>query len=133
MIICNLSKGVYNYTEFFIGEKMNDCLFCKFVSHEFKTEIIFENESILAFNDINPQAPTHILIIPKKHISSINELKKEDKNIMGELLFAAKEIAKKYHLETYRLVINTGEDAGQSVFHIHLHLMSGRKFTWPAG
>ena len=112
---------------------MSDCLFCKFVSKEFETKIVFENDKILAFNDISPQAPVHILIIPKKHICSVNELTIDDKDIMGELLFAAKEIAKQENLETYRLVINTGEDAGQSVFHIHLHLMSGRSFTWPAG
>jgi len=112
---------------------MSDCLFCKFVNREFETKIVFENEHILAFNDISPQAPTHILIIPKKHISSINELSLDDKDIMGELMLAAKEIAKSLNLDSYRLVINTGESAGQSVFHIHLHLMSGRDFTWPAG
>ena len=112
---------------------MTDCLFCKFVSKEFETKIVFENEYVLAFNDISPQAPTHILIIPKKHISSLNELTINDKNIMGELLLSIKTIAKELNLESYRTVINTGEDSGQSVFHIHLHLMSGRKFTWPAG
>ena len=112
---------------------MTDCLFCKFVSKEFETKIVFENEYVLAFNDISPQAPTHILIIPKKHISSLNDLSLDDKDLMGELLLATKTIAKKLNLESYRTVINTGEDSGQSVFHIHLHLMSGRKFTWPAG
>jgi histidine triad (HIT) family protein len=112
---------------------MTDCLFCKFVSKEFETKIVYENEFVLAFNDINPQAPTHILVIPKKHISSLNEQVIDDKIIMGELLFAIKSIAEKLNLETYRTVINTGEDAGQSVFHIHAHIMAGRKFNWPAG
>jgi len=112
---------------------MSDCLFCKFVTKEFETKIVYENDFVLAFNDIAPQAPTHILIIPKKHISSLSEQVENDKNIMGELFFAVKTIAEKLDLKTYRTVINTGEDAGQSVFHIHLHLMSGRKFTWPAG
>jgi len=112
---------------------MSDCLFCKFVSKEFETKIVYENDFVMAFNDIDPQAPTHILIIPKKHISSLNEQTKEDKNIMGELLFAVKTIAEQLNLKSYRTVINTGEEAGQSVFHIHIHLMAGRKFTWPAG
>ncbi len=112
---------------------MSNCLFCKFVSKEFETKIIYENDFVMAFNDIDPQAPTHILIIPKKHISSLNEQTKEDKNTMGELLFAVKTIAEQLNLKSYRTVINTGKEAGQSVFHIHIHLMAGRKFTWPAG
>lgn len=112
---------------------MNDCLFCKFVSGEFKTDIIFENSNVLAFNDISPQAPYHILIIPKKHIASISELSKDDSFLIGELYLAAQEIAKKLDFNDYRLVINNGAGAGQSVFHIHLHLMAGREFSWPAG
>jgi len=112
---------------------MTDCLFCKFVNRELETKIIYENDFVLAFNDINPQAPTHILVIPKKHISSLKDQTTEDKQIMGELMFAVKEIADKLNLNSYRTVINTGKDAGQSVFHIHVHLMAGRKFSWPAG
>lgn len=112
---------------------MTSCLFCKFVNKGFETEIVYENDFVLAFNDINPQAPTHILIIPKKHISSLNEQTNNDKLLMGELMFAVKTIAKQLNLETYRTVINTGENAGQSVFHIHVHLMAGRPFSWPAG
>ncbi len=110
-----------------------DCLFCKFISKEFQTDIVYENDFVLAFNDIAPQAPHHILIIPKKHIASISKLEKKDSFLMGELYLAAQEIAKSLNLEDYRLVINNGEGAGQSVFHIHLHLMAGREFSWPAG
>jgi histidine triad (HIT) family protein len=110
-----------------------DCLFCKFISKEFKTDIIYENDFVLAFNDIAPQAPHHILIVPKKHIASISKLEKTDSSFMGELYLAAQEIAKSLNVEDYRLVINNGRGAGQSVFHIHLHLMAGREFTWPAG
>ena len=112
---------------------MSDCLFCKFVSKEFKVDPVYENKHILAFNDISPQAPHHILIIPKKHIASISDLQKEDSYLMGELYLGAQEIAKKLNITDYRLVINNGSKAGQSVFHIHLHLMAGREFSWPAG
>ncbi len=112
---------------------MSDCLFCKFVNKEFETKIVYENDFVLAFNDIDPQAPIHILIIPKKHISSLNEQTNKDKLLMGELMLAVKTIAQQLNLESYRTVINTGKDAGQSVFHIHVHLMAGRPFSWPAG
>lgn len=113
---------------------MNDCLFCKFISGEIKPDIVYEDEHVLAFRDIAPQAPTHILIIPKKHITSIAELQQEDTQLVGYLFEVAKKIAQTEQLKNgYRLVINVGEEGGQTVPHIHLHLMGGRSFGWPAG
>ncbi len=113
---------------------MSGCIFCKIVKGEIKSDIIFENDKIIAFKDLNPQAPIHILIIPKKHISRIENLEKEDSSLMGNLIFSAKEIADKLDIKNgYRLVFNNGANGGQEVEHIHLHLLAGRKFTWPAG
>ena len=113
---------------------MTNCIFCKIINGEIKSDIIFENDKIIAFKDLNPQAPIHILIVPKKHIPRIENLKKEDNLLMGELVFAAKQIADKLNVKNgYRLVFNNGSNAGQGVEHIHLHLLAGRKFTWPAG
>lgn len=114
---------------------MDDCLFCKIIKGEIKSTKVFENETVFAFEDINPKAPVHILIVPKRHIASLNEITSEDKEILGEILLAAKNIAKEKNIEKsgYRTVFNTGPDAGQAVFHIHLHLLGGRKFSWPAG
>jgi len=107
---------------------MSDCIFCKIINKEIPSKFIFESENIVAFNDIHPQAPTHILILPKKHIATINDMEKEDINLIGELFFTAKQIAKEKGISSYRLAINVGEEAGQSVFHIHLHLLAGKKF-----
>lgn len=106
---------------------MSDCIFCKIINKEIPSKFIFESENIIAFNDIHPQAPTHILILPKKHIETINDMEKEDINLIGELFYTAKQIAKEKGISSYRLAINVGEDAGQSVFHIHLHLLAGKK------
>jgi len=116
-------------------DKMNDCLFCKFVSGEFKTDVVYENDDVLAFNDINPQAPTHVLIIPKKHIATINDLQPEDEALVGKLYSAVKHIAKANDFadEGYRVVMNCNAAAGQTVFHIHLHLLAGRQLSWPPG
>ncbi len=110
---------------------MNDCIFCKIANKEIPTKIVYENEKIIAFNDLNPQAPSHILVIPKKHYSSLNEV--EEKEILSELLFSVKEITKEKKIKDYRTVINTGKEAGQAVFHIHLHILSGREMLWPPG
>ena len=114
---------------------MTDCLFCKMASGEIKPDIVFEDDDVLAFRDINPQAPTHVLIIPKKHIASINDIQSEDEALVGKLYKAAKTIAKQegFSEKGYRVVMNCGEDAGQTVFHIHLHLLGGRQLTWPPG
>ena len=114
---------------------MTDCLFCKMASGDIKPDIVFEDDDVLAFHDINPQAPTHVLIIPKKHIASINDIQSEDEVLVGKLYKVAKKIAKQESFADsgYRVVMNCGEDAGQTVFHIHLHLLGGRKLTWPPG
>ena len=114
---------------------MNDCIFCKIVDKEIPVEIVYENEEIMAFNDINPQAPVHILIIPKKHIPTLNNIIAEQKKLIGEILFVAQKIAREKGIAErgYRTVFNCNTDAGQDVFHIHLHLLGGRKMTWPPG
>ena len=110
-------------------------LFTKIINKEIPAEIIYEDNDVLAFNDINPQAPVHVLIIPKKEIKTINDIKVEDKEILGKIFLVAKKIAKKLNIEKtgYRTVFNCNEDGGQSVYHIHLHLLGGRKLNWPPG
>lgn len=110
---------------------MSDCIFCKIANRQIPTEFVYENEHIVAFNDINPAAPVHILVIPKRHVESLREL--EDKDLMAELLDGARTVAKKLGITDYRTVINTGKEAGQEVFHIHLHVISGRPLKWPPG
>ncbi len=112
-----------------------DCLFCKMVAGEFQPDTVYEDDDVLAFRDINPQAPTHVLIIPKRHISTINDLQPEDTELVGKLYLVAAKIAKieGFAEDGYRVVMNCNEAGGQSVFHIHLHLLGGRNFTWPAG
>jgi histidine triad (HIT) family protein len=114
---------------------MSDCLFCKIINREISADIVYEDDDILAFSDINPQAPQHILIIPKKHIAKASDLEEEESYIMSKMLIAANRIAKEKDLleNGYRIVLNCGKDAGQEIFHIHLHLLGGRKFTWPPG
>jgi len=114
---------------------MSDCLFCRFVRKEIPTRVVFENNSCLAFEDINPKAPVHVLIIPKKHIGGMGDMTPEDEATLGHLALVGRQIAqeKKVDQSGYRLVINTGPDAGQSVFHIHVHLLGGRPMSWPPG
>lgn len=108
-----------------------DCIFCKIANKEIPTNLIYEDENVVAFNDLNPQAPVHFLVIPKKHYASMNEVKNEE--AFGHLFSAVPKIADKLGIKEYRTVVNTGESAGQTVFHIHVHVMAGRNFTWPAG
>jgi len=111
-----------------------ECLFCKIINKEIPSEIVWEDNIVLAFKDINPQAPHHILIIPKKHISSISEITETDEKIIGYMFNVAKKISEKLNIKDgYRLVINNGKKAGQEVFHLHLHLLGGREFSWPPG
>lgn len=114
---------------------MSDCLFCKIVSGEIPCDKLYENDKLIAFRDIDPKAPTHILVIPKKHIRSINELDISDQNLAGEILLTAKEIAKIENIESsgYRTIFNTNSDGGQTVYHIHMHVMGGRQLHWPPG
>ena len=110
-------------------------IFTKIINKEIPSDIIFENDKVIAFSDINPAAPIHILIIPKKEIPTINDITDDDKEIIGELFIAAKEIAKECKISKsgYRLIFNCNEDAGQTVRHIHMHLLGGRKLEWPPG
>ena len=114
---------------------MNDCLFCKMISGEIPCDIVYEDESVFAFRDIDPKAPTHILLIPRKHIRSINELGESERNLAGELLLTAKKIAKDEGIDKsgFRTIFNTNSDGGQTVFHIHMHILGGRKMAWPPG
>ncbi|HIB34131.1 MAG TPA: histidine triad nucleotide-binding protein [Candidatus Marinimicrobia bacterium] len=114
---------------------MNECLFCKMVSGDIPCEKVYENELILSFRDIDPKAPTHILIIPKKHIETLNEINENDQDLLGELLLTAKKIAKDEGIDAsgYRTVFNCNADGGQTVFHIHMHLLGGRLMAWPPG
>jgi histidine triad (HIT) family protein len=112
-----------------------DCLFCKILNGDIPADIIYESDSAIAFRDVNPQAPTHVLVIPRKHVATINDLNEEDQEIVGSLYLAAKDIARAEGLsdEGYRAVMNCNEGAGQSVFHIHLHVLGGRALSWPPG
>lgn len=114
---------------------MSDCLFCKMVRGEIKPDVVYEDEYVLAFRDINPQGPVHILIIPKEHIATLNELEEEHAELMGKLFLTAKKVAEKEKVAEngYRTVINCNRHGGQEVYHIHLHVIGGRQMTWPPG
>ena len=113
---------------------MEDCLFCKILAKKIPANFEYESISLAAIHDINPQAPTHILVMPKKHIARISDVGEGDGKLLGEMVLCAKELARKRKLEEgYRLVFNNGPKAGQSVFHIHLHLLGGRLMSWPPG
>ncbi|TDI11869.1 MAG: histidine triad nucleotide-binding protein [Acidobacteria bacterium] len=113
---------------------MADCIFCKIAQGELQSDIIREDDQAVAFRDINSQAPTHILIIPKKHIPTLAEASEEEGSLLGHLLLMARQVAEDQNLrDGYRVVLNNGVAAGQTVFHIHLHLMGGRAFDWPPG
>jgi len=108
-----------------------DCIFCKIANKEINSNLIYEDDKVAAFNDLSPQAPVHFLIVPKKHYASLNEI--DSKEAFADIFSAIPKIAKQLGIKEYRTVINTGASAGQTVFHIHVHVMSGREFTWPAG
>lgn len=110
-----------------------ECLFCKIVVGEIPASLVYEGYKVVAFEDINPQAPTHILLIPKSHFENAAELSQRDSEAMRELFAAADQLAKERSLSGYRTVFNTGASAGQSVFHAHLHLLGGRAMLWPPG
>lgn len=112
-----------------------ECLFCKIANGEIPAKIIYRDDAVIAFDDINPQAPHHKIIIPQKHIATLNDLHDEDSELVGQLVQSAAKIAKQLDIaeEGYRLVFNCNPGAGQSVFHIHIHLLGGRRLTWPPG
>lgn len=113
----------------------SNCIFCKIVDGQIPATKVYEDDLSFAFRDINPQAPTHILLIPKRHVVSLNEISEVDRSLMGHLLMVSGQIAKQEKINDngFRVVINSGSDAGQSVFHIHLHVMGGRPMAWPPG
>ena len=113
----------------------DNCLFCKIAAGEIPASKIYEDERAVAFRDINPQAPTHALVIPRSHVASLNEASETDEALLGHLLLVAARVARDAgHAEAgYRTVINTGSDAGQTVFHVHVHVLGGRTLTWPPG
>ena len=114
---------------------MTDCIFCKIASGEIPGDIIYQDDEVLAFRDLGPQAPTHALVIPKKHISTINDIQSEDAELAGKLFLAAKKVAEIDGIAEsgYRTVMNCNKEAGQNVFHIHLHVLGGRAMGWPPG
>ncbi len=111
------------------------CIFCKIIEKKVPSKIVFEDNMVIAFEDVNPQAPFHLLVVPKKHIPEIHSMSEADRELVGHLFFTAKKIAVEKGLDVrgYRMVINNGADAGQTVFHVHLHILSGRRFSWPPG
>ena len=113
----------------------DNCLFCKMVSGEMTPDIVYQNEEVLAFRDINPQAPVHVLIIPKRHVTTLNDMNDDDADLAGALLVAAARVAKQLGVAEagYRTVVNTNREGGQVVFHVHMHLLAGRRMKWPPG
>lgn len=114
---------------------MSDCLFCKIINGDIPGDIVYQDDDVIGFNDINPVAPNHVLFIPRKHISTINDIELADAELIGKLFLAAKQVAEDRGVaaEGYRTVMNCNAGAGQTVFHIHLHMLSGRPLTWPPG
>lgn len=111
-----------------------DCIFCKIANKEIDSDLLYEDNNIVAFNDLNPQAPVHFLVIPKKHIESNDEIKNEDTELIGEIFQVIKRISKEMNLEDgYRIVNNCGENGGQTVNHLHYHVLGGRELQWPPG
>ncbi len=111
----------------------NNCLFCKIVQGEIPADKLYEDDEILAFRDIAPQAPVHFLVIPKKHVSSPTTLTAEDEQLMGRIIRIGCEIARQEGIDQFRAVLNNGEQAGQTVFHLHVHILGGRNMSWPPG
>ncbi len=113
---------------------MENCIFCKIAAGQIPSEIVYQDDDVVAFKDLNPQAPHHVLIIPRRHIASLSDLTPEDGPILASICIAAQKLARDLNLEHgYRIVTNVGPDAGQAVFHLHFHLLGGRKLRWPPG
>ncbi len=114
---------------------MSDCVFCKMAAGEIQPDVVYEDEHVLAFRDLNPQAPTHVLVIPRRHISTLNEIQEHDAELLGRMYLAARMVAEREGVAErgYRTVINCNAEAGQSVYHVHLHVLGGRPMHWPPG
>jgi histidine triad (HIT) family protein len=111
----------------------SDCLFCRIVAGEIPADVVAETETVMAFRDVNPQAPLHVLVVPREHVANAASLADTVPATVADLVLLAREVAEKAGHESYRLVFNTGADAGQTVFHAHLHVLAGRPMTWPPG
>ncbi|MBP1641708.1 MAG: histidine triad nucleotide-binding protein [Acidobacteria bacterium] len=112
---------------------MSDCLFCRIAAGEIPARIVHADEHVIAFHDVAPKAPTHVLVIPRRHLASLSAAETADAPLLGRLLDACAGVARQLGLASYRVVVNNGEDAGQSVLHLHLHVLGGRGFSWPPG
>jgi histidine triad (HIT) family protein len=114
---------------------MNDCIFCKIAARQMKADVVAETDELVAFRDINPQAPVHILVVPKRHIATLNDLGDADGPLVGKMALLARDLARREKIDQkgWRTVFNTNREAGQTVFHIHLHLLGGRSMQWPPG
>jgi histidine triad (HIT) family protein len=114
---------------------MENCIFCQIIERKMPSSIVYEDDEIMAFKDINPQAPVHLLILPKKHIPTIIDIQPEDQMLLGKIIIISKKLASESKVDSrgFRLVFNCNKDAGQAVYHIHLHLIGGRRMTWPPG
>ncbi len=113
---------------------MDDCIFCKIANHEIPTQPLYEDEQVIVFPDLHPQAPVHFLAIPKQHIASLNELTAEDEALAGHILLVVAKVAEELRLKDgYRVVANTGKEGGQTVGHLHFHVLGGRQMDWPPG
>jgi histidine triad (HIT) family protein len=112
-----------------------DCIFCKIINKEIPAKVAYEDDNVVAFHDINPQAPIHLLIVPKKHIASVMEIDDEENLLLGDIIRTAQNLARENNLDKkgFRIVVNTGEEGGQTVNHLHFHLLGGRFLTWPPG
>jgi histidine triad (HIT) family protein len=112
---------------------MSDCLFCKIIARQIPGTIVAEDDRALAFRDIHPGAPTHVLVVPRKHFAGLSDASDDDAELIGHVLLMARDVAKKEGLSDYRIAINNGPGVGQSVFHLHVHLLGGRAMSWPPG
>jgi len=114
---------------------MSDCLFCRIVEKKIPAKVVYEDDQILAFDDVNPRAPVHTLVIPKQHVASVQDLGESDRTLLAQLLLACTKVARHKGLADpgFRLVVNTGRDGGQTVFHLHFHVLGGRHMAWPPG
>ncbi len=113
----------------------DNCIFCQIIDKKISAELVYEDDELAAFRDINPQAPEHILIVPKQHIAKLSEMQDDEMPLIGKMYALAKKIAKENHFDEtgYRLVLNEGKNGGQTIFHIHVHLLAGRRLMWPPG
>jgi len=114
---------------------VDDCIFCRVIKGEIQGDIVYQDNSVVAFKDINPKAPVHILIVPRKHIATLPDLRPDDKGLIGDIFYVAAQLAGRLGIskDGFRVVVNCGAGAGQSVYHLHFHLLGGRPFTWPPG